>query len=251
MLRAGYNAPTVLQSSAGSGSYAPLPVVLVVDDDPDILFLVRTTLERAGLEVWTAASAEQALDTVARRGLPALAVVDIGLPGIDGLELAAKLHAASDVPVVMLSAVSAAATVVAAIESVAEDYVVKPFNPRELAARVQRVLQRLGSGPLAPGPLTRIDERLALDFAGRRALIDGIDVPLSATEVKLLHVLWRAAGRVVPTESLVRRMWPAGDVFEDALRVKVHRLRQKLEPDPSTPRYLLTERGGGYRLVVK
>ena len=220
--------------------------LLAVEDDPDILRVIRAELERAGFEVWTALSAEEGLALVEKRGLPHLALVDILLPGMDGLTLARRLHDWSDLPVVMLTSVGEADTVVQAIESFAEDYIRKPFNPRELVARIDRVCRRIGDFGYTLEPVVRVDGRLSVDFAHQRALVEEKTVALTATESKLLYVLMRQAGRVVPTEYLLRRLWPSDEVFEDTLRVHVHRLRGKIEPEPSRPRYVLTERGMGY-----
>ena len=221
--------------------------VLAVEDDPDLLRLIRRELEGAGFEVWACGSAEEALDTVARKGLPHLALVDILLPGLDGQSLAARLHEWSDLPIVMLTSVDEEETVVAAIQGFAEDYIRKPFMPREMVARVERVFRRIGDFAYTLQPVLPIDDRLAIDFAHQRALVDGREVALTSTETKLLYVLLRSAGRVVATDFLLRRLWPSDEVFEDALRVHVHRLRAKIEPEPSRPRYVLTERGSGYR----
>jgi DNA-binding response OmpR family regulator len=204
--------------------------ILAVEDDPDLLRLIRRELE-----------------TISRRGLPHLALSDILLPGMDGLTFARKLQEWSDVPIVMLTSVDEEETVVRAIESFAEDYIRKPFNPREMVARVERVCRRMGDFGYTLQPVIQVDGHLAIDFAHHRALADGRAVPLTATETKLLYVLMRSAGRVVATDFLLRRLWPSEEVFEDTLRVHVHRLRGKIEPEPSRPRYVLTERGTGYR----
>jgi DNA-binding response OmpR family regulator len=221
--------------------------ILAVEDDPDLLRLIRRELGAAGFEVWPAGSAEEALEQVGRQGLPHLALVDILLPGMDGLALAKKLQEWSDLPIVMLTSVDAEDTVVQAIEGFAEDYIRKPFNPREMVARVERVFRRIGDFAYALQPVVQVDERLAVDFAHQRINVDGRPVPLTATETKLLYVLMRSAGRVVATDFLLRRLWPREEVFEDALRVHVHRLRGKIEPEPNRPRYVITERGSGYR----
>lgn len=220
--------------------------ILAVDDDPDLLRLIRRELEKAGFEIWPAASAEEALELVARNGLPHLALVDILLPGIDGLTLARRFHEWSDLPIIMLTSVDEEMTVVQAIESFAEDYVRKPFNTRELVARVERVCRRIGDFGYTLKPVIRVDERLSVDFAHQRVTVDGKPVPLTATESKLLYVLMRQAGKPVGTDFLLRRLWPSEEVFEDALRVHVHRLRGKIEPTPGHPRYVVTERGTGY-----
>jgi DNA-binding response OmpR family regulator len=238
--------PDLAQPSGGSG----VRRILAVDDDPDLLRLLRRELEAAGFEVWPAASAEDALTLISQRGLPHLAVVDIMLPGLDGLGFARKLQEWSDLPIMMLTSIGEEKTVVEAIEGFAEDYIRKPFNPRELVARVERVLRRIGDFGYALQQVIRVDEHLGVDFANQKAVIDDKAAPLTATENKLLYILMRNAGRVVATEFLLRRLWPSDEVFEDTLRVHVHRLRGKIEPDPSRPRYILTERGSGYRFPL-
>lgn len=221
--------------------------VLAVEDDPDVLRLIRRELEAAGFEVWACASAEAALDAVARRGVPHLVLADILLPGLDGMSLARKLHEWSDLPIVMLTSVDEEETVVQAIERFAEDYIRKPFKPREMVARIERVFRRIGDFGYALQPVLRIDGHLAIDFAHQKAVVGESEVALTATETKLLYVLVRNAGRVVAVDFLLRRLWPTEEVFEDSLRVHVHRLRGKIEPHPAKPRYVVTERGAGYR----
>jgi DNA-binding response OmpR family regulator len=224
--------------------------ILAVDDDPDLVRLLRRELEKAGFDVWTAGSAEDALALIEQKGLPHLALVDILLPGQDGLALARRLQEWSDLPIVMLTSVHEEETVVKAIEGFAEDYIRKPFNVREVVARVERVCRRIGDFGYALQPVIRVDDLLEVDFAHQRTRMDGREIPLTATETKLLYVLMRSAGRVVATDFLLRRLWPGDEVFEDTLRVHVHRLRSKIEPTPSRPRYILTERGAGYRFPV-
>jgi DNA-binding response OmpR family regulator len=225
--------------------------ILVVDDDPAILRLVGDKLDRAGFEVWTATSGQQALDVIAQRGLPHLAVVDIMMPGMDGFEFCRTVQRFTDLPVIMLTAVEEEETVIRGIEHFAEDYITKPFSPRELVARVQRVLRRIGDFAYALKPVTRADDRLAVDFAHQQAIIDGRAVSLTPTETKVLYILMRNAGRTVTTDFLLRRLWPLEEVFEDVLRVHIHRLRQKIEPAPGKPHYLVTERGLGYRFAAE
>ncbi len=223
--------------------------LLVVDDDPDILRLVSDKLEHAGFQVMTAASGEAALDVIARRGLPHLAIVDLNMPGMDGFELCRRVLRFSDLPIIILTAVDEEETVIRAIDLFAEDYVIKPFSPRELVARVSRVLRRIGDFAYCLEPVTEVDERLAVDFVGQRALLDGLAVPLSPTEAKILYLLMRNAGRPVTTEFLLRRVWPLEEVFEDALRVNIHRIRRKLGANPSGLPYIVTERGVGYSFL--
>ena len=221
--------------------------VLVVDDDPDILTLVGMTLELEGFEIMKASSAKEALECIDKYGLPHLAVVDIMMPGMSGVELCRKIQSYSDLPAIMLTAVDDERTKVEAIEEVAEDYVTKPFNPEELAARVKRLLRRIGDLGYADAPVAEIDERLAIDFAHQRAIIEGDAIDLTPTEAKLLHILTRSAPRTVTTDYLLGRLWPDKEVYEETLRVHVHRLRHKLEPNPSRPCYVKTERGLGYK----
>jgi DNA-binding response OmpR family regulator len=223
--------------------------ILVVDDDPAILQLVGDKLERAGYEVFRAASGQQALEVIERNGLPHLAIVDINMPGMDGFEFAQTVQRFTDLPVIMLTAVDEEETVIRGIEHYAEDYVTKPFSPRELVARVERVLRRMGDFWYALDPVMQVDERLGVDFAHQSAIIDGQAVSLTPTESKLLYILMRNTGRIVSTEFLLRRLWPLEEVFEDALRVHVHRLRHKIEINPSQPQYIVTERGLGYSFL--
>lgn len=225
-------------------------IVLCVDDEADIRTVVKAALRAAGFEVRTAHSAKSALESLDEYGLPHIAVVDIRMPGTSGLELCQKIHTFCDLPIILLTAVDDEPTVVKAITEVAEDYIVKPFRPAELAARVRRVLQRLGA-PARQGRLLEIDEGLHLDFVRRIAEIDGEAVPLTPTESKILHVLSRRPGYTVQLDFLLSRVWPMEEVFEDTLRVHMHRLRKKLEPDPNEPRFLFTERSVGYRLGRK
>ncbi len=220
--------------------------ILVVDDDPAILRLVGDKLDRAGFEVMTAKSGQDALDVIGRCGLPHLAIVDINMPGMDGFEFCRAVQEFSDLPAIMLTAVDEEETVIQGIEYYAEDYVTKPFSPRELVARVRRVLRRIGDFGYTLAAQTQVDERLAINFAQQQAVIDGQPVPLTPTETKILYILMRNAGQTVTTDFLLRRLWPRDEVFEDTLRVHISRLRKKIETDPGQPRYILTERGLGY-----
>lgn len=223
--------------------------ILVVDDDPDILRVVRYTLELDGFEIATAGSAADALEWIRQNGLPHLAIVDIMMPETNGIDLCREVQKFSDLPVVMLTAVDEETTVVSTIEELAEDYVTKPFNPRELAARVKRLMRRMGDFAYALAPLTTIDNHLAIDFMNQKAIAGGKTISLTPTETKLLHILIKSSRRTVTTDYLLRRIWPMDEVFEDTLRVHVHRLRQKIEPKPGSPAYLITQRGAGYSFL--
>ncbi|MCU0508617.1 MAG: response regulator transcription factor [Anaerolineae bacterium] len=225
--------------------------ILVVDDDPALRRLLRDKLDASGYEVWTAASGGDALELIGRRGLPHLAIVDINMPGMNGLRFCETVLQFCDLPIIMLSAIDEEEMIVGSISRYAEDYVTKPFSPRELTARAQRVLRRISDYGYASGALIEIDSHLAIDIPHQRAVVAGQPVALTPTETKLLYLLMRNAGHTVSTEFLLRRLWPMEEVFEDSLRVHVHRLRQKIEPAPSRPRYILTERGVGYSFPAK
>jgi DNA-binding response OmpR family regulator len=225
--------------------------ILVVDDDPAILRMVSDKLDRQGFQVMTAATGEEAMAVLARHGLPHLAIVDIRMPGMNGFEFCRTVQTYSDLPVIILSAIDEEEMVILGIEQFAEDYVIKPFSPRELVARVRRVLRRIGDYAYTLEPTTKVDDRLAVDFVHQQALVDGEPISLTPTLTKLLYILMRNAGRTVTTDFLLRRMWPLEEVFEDTLRVHVHRLRQKIQADPSQSQYIITERGVGYRFVPK
>jgi len=239
-------------NSSSPGYHTGTPYrILVVDDDPDILRLVREKLDHAGFEVSTAASGQQGLDMIERRGLPHLAIVDVMMPVMDGFEFCRTVQQFSDLPVIMLTAVDEEETVIRGIELFAEDYITKPFSPRELVARVQRVLRRIGDFVYALDPVIQVDDYLSVDFAHQQAIIGGQPKTLTPTESKLLYILMRNAGRPVSTDFLLRRLWPLEEVFEDTLRVHIHRLRQKIEPKPGQSRYIITERGTGYSFPIK
>lgn len=225
--------------------------ILVVDDDPAILNLVKDRLEYAGYDVVTACGGQVALDVIAQRGLPHLAIVDINMPGMNGLDFCKAVQQFTDLPVILLTAVDEEETIIRGIQYFAEDYVTKPFSPRELVARVERVLRRIGDFAYALDPVIQIDERLAVDFAHQQAIVNDKIVAMTPTETKLLFILMHNAGHTVSTNFLLRRLWPLDEVFEDTLRVHVYRLRQKIEANPTKPVYIVTERGQGYSFPKK
>jgi DNA-binding response OmpR family regulator len=155
----------------------------------------------------------------------------------------------SDLPIIILTAVDEEETVIHAIDVFAEDYVTKPFSPRELVARVRRVLRRIGDFAYCLEPETRVDERLAVDFVGQRAIINDHPIDLSPTEAKILYLLMRNAGRTLTSGYLLHRVWPLEEVFEDTLRVNVHRLRKKIGSNSADLPYIVTERGVGYSFL--
>ena len=220
--------------------------VLIVDDDPDLLATIETLLSNEGFEVMSAASGPAALAAIEQQGVPHLALIDMIMHGMDGLELADTLHRFVDVPIIFLTAVGDEATVVETLSRHADDYITKPFRARELVARIRRVLERAGDFAYTLLPFTYVDEHLVVDFSHQRVMVDDRAVSLTPTETKLLYLLMSKAGAPVSNDFLLRRIWPQEEVFEDALRVHVSNLRRKIEPDPSRPRYILTERYKGY-----
>ena len=231
------------QSSVGNEG---VQRILAVDDNTYTLRIVELALEKAGFDVMTATSGQDALNVIRRNGLPHLAIVDINMPIMDGFDFARAVHQFSDLPIIMLTAVNEEEKIVNSIEEFAEDYIIKPFSPSELVARARRVLNRMGDFSYTLDPLTRVDERLQIDFSNRKAVVNDKAINLTPTETKLLYVLMRNAGQVVTTDFLLRRLWPMEEAFEDRLHVHVHRLRRKIEEVPSKPRYVVSERGMGY-----
>jgi len=221
--------------------------ILAVDDNSFTLRIVQHTLEQAGYQVTTAVSGKDALNNINRHGIPHLAVVDLHMPVMSGFEFCRQVREFSDMPIIMLTAVNNEETIIEGLEQYAEDYIIKPFNPSELVARVNRVLRRMGDYAYTLDSTTKIDDRLVINFPNREAIIDGKPTSLTPTESKLLFILVRNAGRIVTTEFLLNRIWPLQDAQEDRLHVHVHRLRRKIEVNPNQPGYIVAERGTGYR----
>lgn len=223
--------------------------VLVVDDDPELLTLVAFALRQAGYLALEATSGEAALGLVERER-PDLLVLDLNLPGIDGFEVCRKLREAGDeTPILMLTVRDEEESQVRGLDLGADDYMTKPFSPRTLLARVRALLRRAGlesEGRTAVGELELDHELQAMRLAG------GAPQRLTALEFRLLQLLAANAGRTVPADHILRHVWGARD-YSDRQHLKqlVHRLRQKLETDPSQPRRLLTDAGSGYRLVLQ
>jgi len=230
------------------------PSILAVDDNAYTLRIVQFTLKGDGYDVMTSISGEEALDSIANKGMPDLAIVDLHMPGgISGFEFCHAIHQFSDLPVIMLTAVGDEGTVLEGLEEHAEDYIVKPFSSGELAARVGRILQRMGRWEFPSTPKTFVDDVLEIDFPERKAIVNGSSVSLTPTETKLLYILMRNAGNIVQTDYILRRLWPGEPAFEDRLHVHLHRLRRKLENDQPEPphEYIASERGKGYFFLSK
>ena len=223
--------------------------VLVVDDEANLVNLVKGYLEREGFAVSTAADGATAL-RLAREQCPDLVVLDLMLPEVDGLEVCRQLRQWSDAYVIMLTARAEEVDKVVGLSVGADDYITKPFDADEMLVRVQRVLSRVGGAAHPPQPLIVVDDHLAIDFAGNRVVLDGESNPLTPTESAILSVLYRQRGKVVANETLMARVWPGEEVFEDRLRVHVFRLRTKLRSPVSGETYVVTERGVGYSFTV-
>lgn len=225
--------------------------VLVVEDDPNICKLIGDYMSAHGYDVTPVSDGPEALDYIRQRGLPHIALVDLALPTMHGFELSSKLKSMADVPIIFVTSTSDTDTIVQGLKRYAEDFIVKPFELRELEARVQAVLARMPSLDYASEPVVSIDDHLQVDFAHNRLTVAGRSYSLTPTESILLHVLMRNAGRVVENRMLIARVWPSEDVYEDTLRVHMHRLRRKLEADSHHPHYIRTERGVGYMFTVR
>jgi DNA-binding response OmpR family regulator len=220
--------------------------ILVVDDEPKIVQLVRDYLERAGFAVSTARDGNEALMR-AHSERPDLIVLDLGLPGLDGLEVTRRLRRDSGVPIIMLTARHEETDKVVGLELGADDYVTKPFSPRELEARVRAVLRRNQRD--ADAEVIRAGD-LTLDIPRLRTEVDGRPASLTATEFQLLTALARQPGRVFTRSQLLDAIHGvAFESYERAIDAHVKNIRRKIEPDPRTPRYLLTVYGVGYRLT--
>ncbi len=220
--------------------------ILAVDDEPHVLRLIKANLESSNYKVLTATDGEEAIHTVESE-VPDLLILDIMLPQMDGYTVCGRIREFSSVPIIMLTARSAQVDLVHGFEVGADDYLTKPFDVTELLMRVQAVLRRskwpeevITRHGFKAGPIE-------IDFAQHRVTVDGQAVKLTPTEYRLLAYLTSNANRVIIHRELLRAVWGPeyGDETE-YLRVYVRYLRQKLEPDPSTPRYLLTQPGAGY-----
>ena len=222
-------------------------VVLVVDDEPKIVKLAQDYLKQGGFRVLTATDGVSALD-VARLQRPDLVVLDLNLPGMDGLDVCRALRRTSDVPVIMLTARVEETDRLIGLELGADDYVTKPFSPRELVARVRAVLRRLQGGVRQPG-LIRAGE-LEIDLNGHRVSRSGELLHLTRIEFNLLTTLAQHPGQTFNRSQLLDRLHGvAYEGFDRSVDTHVKNLRRKLETNPVEPRYLLTVYGIGYQFT--
>ena len=223
--------------------------ILVVDDEERMARFIRLNLEHDGFQVVEAYRGMQAMQQY-RDSLPDLVLLDVMMPDIDGFEVLSMLREISNVPVIMLTAKGEEDDRVRGLELGADDYVTKPFSPRELVSRVRAVLRRTDSSSNDSPDVVEVDDHLKLDFSKREIWLDGELVKLRPTEYRLLYHLVKNAGWVLTYDQILSRVW--GYEYRDEphyVRLYINYLRQKIENDPSNPKYILTERGVGYRFV--
>jgi DNA-binding response OmpR family regulator len=224
--------------------------VLVVDDEPRMIGFIRMNLELEGYQVLEAHNGIEALEII-RTQLPDLVLLDVMMPEPDGFETLRMLREFSTIPVIMLTAKGEEDDKVYGLELGADDYVTKPFGSRELSSRVRAVLRRADMPSASPEQaVLKIDDRLSVDFNRREVIVKGEHIKLRPTEYRLLYHLIENAGWTVPHEQLLAKVW--GYEYRDEthyVRLYVNYLREKIEEDPSNPKYILTERGVGYRFV--
>jgi len=225
-----------------------LQTILLVDDEPRIAAIARDYLQHAGFAVLTATSGEDGL-TLARSHKPDLVVLDIRLPRMDGLDVAKTLRRESDVPIIMLTARVDESDRLLGLEIGADDYITKPFSPRELVARVRAVLRRSTAAP--QGDVLRIGD-LILDVPRMTSSRGGTPIDLTTTEFQLLAMLARYPGRVFTRAQLLDAIrGDATEAFDRAIDAHVKNLRRKIESDPRAPRYVLTVYGVGYKAAER
>jgi DNA-binding response OmpR family regulator len=223
--------------------------ILVVDDEPRYVWAIRVNLEARGYAVLEARDGRAAIE-LAFREQPDLIVLDIRMPGMDGFEVCRQVREFSTVPIIMLTALAEDADKVKGLNVGADDYVTKPFSADELLARVQAVLRRAEFSEAGePQPTLQAGD-LRIDFAERRVFVGDQEVRLTPTEYRLLCELIRHAGRVLVPDYLLEKVWGMGYEGQNRLlRQAIHRLRQKIEPDPKEPQFIQTRPGSGYEFV--
>ncbi len=225
--------------------------ILVVEDDKKTASLIKLYLEREGFQIIIAYDGRQALE-LAERHQPIFVILDLMLPLLDGWEVCRRLRQSSDVPILMLTARGEEVDRVSGLTLGADDYVVKPFSPRELVARVKAILRRGRTG--APDQEKGLSfEGLTLDLEKHKVSLQGKPVLLTPHEFKLLQTLMAAPGKVFSREELLGYLYPRSEatVIDRVVDVHIGKLRQKIEKDPSDPRYILTVRGVGYQFAER
>ena len=223
--------------------------ILIVDDEERMVRFIRLNLEHDGFLVNEAFNGKEALQQL-REESPYLILLDVMMPGLDGFEVLQMIREASKVPVLMLTAKGEEDDRVRGLELGADDYITKPFSPREMVSRVKAVLRRTETSGGSTHGLIEVDDRLKIDFDRREIWLEGQIVKLRPTEYRLLYHLVQNAGWVVTHDQLLIKVW--GYEYRDEphyVRLYINYLRKKLEENPSSPKYILTERGVGYRFV--
>ncbi|RPI88673.1 MAG: DNA-binding response regulator [Chloroflexi bacterium] len=223
--------------------------ILVVDDEERMVRFIRLNLEQDGFRVTEAYRGSQAVDKL-RSALPDLVLLDVMMPDMDGFDVLRIIREISSIPVIMLTAKGEEDDRVRGLELGADDYVTKPFSPRELVSRVRAVLRRTETAGGGTHGLIEVDDRLKIDFDRHEVSVEGKLVNLRPTEYRLLYHLVQNAGWVVSHDQILANVW--GYEYRDEphyVRLYINYLRKKLEEDPATPKYILTERGVGYRFV--
>jgi two-component system KDP operon response regulator KdpE len=223
--------------------------ILIVDDEERMVRFIRLNLEHDGFEVEEAFNGRQALDKL-RQTLPDLIILDVMMPDLSGFEVLRMIRESNDVPVIMLTAKAEEDDRVNGLELGADDYITKPFSPRELVSRVRAVLRRTVDTKEQTSQVIEVDARLKVDFSRREVWIEDELVKLRPTEYRLLYHFMQNAGWVISHDQILANVW--GYEYRDEphyVRLYVNYLRQKLEEDPANPKYILTERGVGYRFV--
>jgi DNA-binding response OmpR family regulator len=222
--------------------------ILVVDDEPRIVQLVRDYLQHGGFTVLVASDGQAALRT-AWTGRPDLVILDLGLPGLDGLDVARALRRDGEIPIIMLTARAEETDKLVGLELGADDYLTKPFSPKELVARVRAVLRR-AEGLRKPSDVIRIGDDVELDVPRMEARIAGRRTDLTKTEFQLLATMARQPGRVFTRAQLLDAVrGVAFESYERAIDAHIKNIRRKIEPEPRKPRYVLTIFGVGYRFA--
>lgn len=224
------------------------PRVLVVDDEPQMVGIVAYALETQGFEVIMAYDGPQALEKI-EAAQPDLVILDVMLPTLDGFEVCRRVRETTTTPIMLLTARKEDEDIIQGLELGADDYMTKPFNPREVALRAQAIVRRSGWGK-AQAVITI--GALQIDSANHRALLEGQLLHLTPNEFKLLGCLASNAGRVLSWQSLLKNGWDV-DIWEggkEMVKTAIYRLRQKIEVEPDSPRYILTVRGVGYTMPV-
>ena len=223
--------------------------ILIVDDEPNLVDAVRLYLEMEGHVVISAMTGREAIEKI-RDLLPDLVILDVMMPEMDGFETLREIRKVSHIPVIMLTARGEEDDKVRGLRLGADDYVAKPFSQRELASRIQAALRRAESPPLVAKTSVEVDDDLTIDFSRAEVFLKDQRVQLTPTEYRLLYHLASNPGRVLPYETILAKVWGMEYREEEHyVRLYINYLRQKIEPDPSRPKYVLTERGLGYRFV--